>query len=740
MALPSTSTAETERLLAAASLDDLLASALTFGQLAQAMPGDDPKSATQPADPVQIAAAPDVPPPASDTPFGLPTAVGDSDGGGGGFSGTVFVTTPPAAYTPPPPVALGGFGGFGGLPTFMANHSFLVSTGYGGLPSSFVPLSVAVSIAPPHLIPQDHNLAPHPTPAPVAPTAAHPPTSGSGSFSVTFSSSVRVSLAPEPVAPHVFSDSFFVGTAGYAASLPTDHAGGGVFGMYAGVASVSGSGPSAAITVFGAGPALILLVNNEITIGALTPNPPTVTLAGPAGLQLTWGTPVLGPLGGSVTLVPTGGTTTGGPISAVTDILIVSAPVFAIGSSMGGTTGLDTLIGGAGADFFNFSWPGTLQSGDQVNGGAGADTLVATFLTNTALAQTLVIDNVETITLAGQAGTIVSLNAANIHGAPGLLMPTTIVSTGAADLKVVNLAVNLDSSGGTGSIDVTASGDGIAILGGAGNDTITAAPGSSHTTIVGGAGNNLLTGAPGDTLAYSLAPHGATIDFQSGLALDNGYGGVDTISGFDHVIGAKTGTNTVTMAAHMTLHVANVQVVHGDSTVGDDTLVIDRATPGGVTVDHVARVTGSVFNDRITIADATPTTIDGNGGFDTLIAGGGADTFVLKTLLSGGGFIEHFDTTADRIELGSVVAFPGLGASGQLDPARFIHDAGTFTGNYSATLTHGMNAAFDAGQAVIVQDAGGYLYYAVHPSTGYSVATLAHVDATLSAANIHLHP
>ncbi|MEJ0067972.1 MAG: hypothetical protein WDO24_03700 [Pseudomonadota bacterium] len=59
--------------------------------------------------------------------------------------------------------------------------------------------------------------------------------------------------------------------------------------------------------------------------------------------------------------------------------------------------------------------------------------------------------------------------------------------------------------------------------------------------MVGGAGNNLLVGSPGDTLDYAVAPHGMTLDFQAGIAFDNGYGGTDTIVGFTRVIGAEQG-------------------------------------------------------------------------------------------------------------------------------------------------------------------------------------------------------
>ncbi|MEJ0067971.1 MAG: hypothetical protein WDO24_03695 [Pseudomonadota bacterium] len=66
------------------------------------------------------------------------------------------------------------------------------------------------------------------------------------------------------------------------------------------------------------------------------------------------------------------------------------------------------------------------------------------------------------------------------------------------------------------------------------------------------------------------------------------------------------------------MHIANVQIVHGDTLLGGDALALDDPTSGGVTIDHVASITGSGGNDLITLADGTPTTIVGGGGIDSV--------------------------------------------------------------------------------------------------------------------------
>ena len=51
----------------------------------------------------------------------------------------------------------------------------------------------------------------------------------------------------------------------------------------------------------------------------------------------------------------------------------------------------------------------------------------------------------------------------------------------------------------------------------------------------------------------------------------------------------------------------------------------------------------------------------------------------------------------------------------------------------------GANAAFDTGQAVVVQDVTGTIYYDSNGHAGAGYSAIAHVDPTIGAAQIHLH-
>ncbi|MFO1040091.1 MAG: calcium-binding protein [Geminicoccaceae bacterium] len=77
----------------------------------------------------------------------------------------------------------------------------------------------------------------------------------------------------------------------------------------------------------------------------------------------------------------------------------------------------------------------------------------------------------------------------------------------------------------------------VKLKGTAGNDVLGGL--ASDDRIAGLAGNDTLIGAGGfDTLDYSASPAAVTVNFLTGKALD-GYGNVDTISGFEEVNGSR---------------------------------------------------------------------------------------------------------------------------------------------------------------------------------------------------------
>ena len=223
------------------------------------------------------------------------------------------------------------------------------------------------------------------------------------------------------------------------------------------------------------------------------------------------------------------------------------------------------------------------------------------------------------------------------------------------------------------------------------DDVIT---GDSHNNVIdGGGGNNLLDGGGGiNTLDYSHDPGSVIVELSSGVAY-NGYGGTDTISNFQNVIGSASnddifgdsnnnvisggagdnyldgggGTNTLDYShdpAGVTVDIVtdtatngysgtdtiyNFQIVMGshydDAITGDGTTTVSYANAtGAVTVDlsagtatgdgsdtlsGIANVTGSSHADTIT-GDSNDNVLYGNGGNDYITGGAGADTFLFK--------------------------------------------------------------------------------------------------------------
>jgi hypothetical protein len=333
-----------------------------------------------------------------------------------------------------------------------------------------------------------------------------------------------------------------------------------------------------------------------------------------------------------------------------------------------GTLGVDNFRGTAGADLFDFSKvPDSLQSTDTITGGGGADTLRALLDKPFTIAPTITdVPNIHfTLSASGTVDATSITAAVTAAGRSTALM----TASGAGNLSVTHLKIDFNGSALSGNESLSADAHGLRMVTGAGNDTIIAAgsgsaPGSpaAHsfsassssstssapaTTIIGGAGTNLLEGGGGDALDYSAAPGAVTVNFAQGMAIQNGYGGSDLISGFDAVTGSAF-SDSINVA----LGTGSFVVVDGGA--GNNTLTGSFAdtdalnyarAPAGVAVDFVAgtvangyggtdqisgfsEVIGSAFDDTFRTANAT-LVVEGNGGVDTVMIAGTNNNLVL---------------------------------------------------------------------------------------------------------------
>ncbi|HSH90657.1 MAG TPA: calcium-binding protein [Ramlibacter sp.] len=155
-----------------------------------------------------------------------------------------------------------------------------------------------------------------------------------------------------------------------------------------------------------------------------------------------------------------------------------------------------------------------------------------------------------------------------------------------------------DTHNGSSSADTLSGFAGDDVLsGGAGNDRILGGDGGD--TLVGGAGDDFLDGGTGgwiDALQFTDgAPAGATANLQLGTATD-GFGGHDTLSGFENLFGGERGDDLTGDGA----------VNYLDGMAGDDTL------------------RGGGGNDILN-GDAGNDSVDGEAGADALFGGTGVD-------------------------------------------------------------------------------------------------------------------
>lgn len=308
-----------------------------------------------------------------------------------------------------------------------------------------------------------------------------------------------------------------------------------------------------------------------------------------------------------------------------------------------GGAGRDVLVGGAGADrltggdgddvlfggfatnvtndgpAFGYAYSPALDGGDDsYDGGAGFDTAFVSLLRDDGVTLNISTPALRAITVGG----------------------TRIGSTRGIEAVTVYLGAGDDTVTGGASYDE--------LRGGAGDDVLSGGGGADR--IDGGTGNDRLSGGDGfDTVSYQDASAGVLVDFRLfGQAQDTRGGGSDTIFGFEQVEGSNF-SDRITGAG------GNDFITSGSG--GSDTL------SGGAGDDFL-----SLYHLR---ADTAATsTVNGDNGDDTLIAGAAAGASDTITVLGGSGADLAYLTAGGgllRVDLGAgedrVVLTPGEGAA-----------------------------------------------------------------------------
>ncbi len=261
-------------------------------------------------------------------------------------------------------------------------------------------------------------------------------------------------------------------------------------------------------------------------------------------------------------------------------------------NSLDGGPGNDVIVGGFGNDTF----VGGLGD-DSLDGGAGIDLLVESGNVNFALSDTALISDVGNDTLA-------NVELASLTGGIGDNV--------------------LDASGFTGSVTLD---------GGAGNDTFRNSSGDN--SFIGGLGNDVYklsslgnvvlnesTNEGNDTLDYSTAVGGLTIDLTSTTRQEIRPGHWLTLSGAIEQFVGSPFSDVVTTS----VSTAVIRNVDGGSNV--DTSVVDvlRVLTGTNSWTLTGSISGQIANGGVGTPVSTPIQFS---GFESLMGGSGADTFVV---------------------------------------------------------------------------------------------------------------
>ncbi|HTQ14825.1 MAG TPA: calcium-binding protein [Rhizomicrobium sp.] len=377
--------------------------------------------------------------------------------------------------------------------------------------------------------------------------------------------------------------------------------------------------------------------------------------------------------------------------------------------------GDDIVAGGGGDDVFQFG--AAMSSGDEVNGGAGNDTLVlkgnygASYLSLSSVN----LVSVEAIVL--DAGFSYELSLANSVVAAGASLTVNAGTLGAGNQLTFDDSAEADGS--------------LVVKGGAGDDTIYG--GRFHTTIDGGAGNDSLNlyggtnivqaGAGNDNVAI-YAPLSADTRIDGGTGTNQLFIDYDTsatglvlnshlLKDFDTLVPGG-GLNHRLIAADSAVPAGQTLFVYANGLSSSHTLNFN----GSKETDGAFYLQGGAGNDVLTGGHGNDG-FEGRGGADRMTGGAGADTFYYDSVSDSTGkahdVITDFDAAHDIFGL-AVDAVDATVAAGALDPGK------NFDSELAAAIGSGQLAAHDAvlfkpdsgalaGHTFVIVDANGVAGY-----------------------------
>ena len=325
--------------------------------------------------------------------------------------------------------------------------------------------------------------------------------------------------------------------------------------------------------------------------------------------------------------------------------------------TISGGTGSDTIDGAAGTDSVSYAYLDASNTAVTLTMGATATSFLAS--ASTSDQDTLV--NIESLVLTKQADSVLLNNGTIIASAN-----MSITGGGGADtITTGSGADTIDASASTSAQSVLLSGGGgtDSLLGGAGNDTLQ-----------GGAGNDTMDAAGGtaDSADYSYLSTTTTLtitntsDTQWASSLTGG-GDSDTLYNFE-AIKLGQGVNTIALSS---LSNAVKLTIDGSSSTKANSI----ASGSGADL-----LSGGSANDTIS-GGAGNDTIDGSGGTADLVSYAYLDASNTAVTLSMGAAVTSFLATATATDKDTLINIENLTLTQQGDSVNLS----TATSNLSIT-------------------------------------------------------
>jgi len=274
------------------------------------------------------------------------------------------------------------------------------------------------------------------------------------------------------------------------------------------------------------------------------------------------------------------------------------------------TTGVDTtLVGGAGNDTYSAvvtstAGSATLNSGDQLNGGAGTDTLQVTSTTAATLGAGVTATSVENVTAVATGGTLTLA----LDGFSGVANVTSNGST--ADVLITGLAaipvVNVTAT--SNNVTVTPATAAVSGLDDRATINLTGASTTANSTVTVSGVENLTinsNGTSGSTSAAGVITQTTISTDTTGLLKSVTLGGTGASKLAVSLTGAGAGTTGTTATVTGSAGADDIQIslpataskLSADLGTGDDTVRLSS-------MDAAQTITGGAGTDTLVISGA----------------------------------------------------------------------------------------------------------------------------------------